>query len=42
MAQSQVEAALQPYLGQLADVGADVCVKKVTITDNDMTIEGTQ
>ena len=42
MAQAQVESALAPYLGQLADVGADVCVKKVTITDNDLTIEGTQ
>ncbi len=42
MAQSQVESALQPYLGQLADVGADVCVEKVTITDNALTIEGTQ
>ncbi len=42
MAQSQVEAALQPYLGQLADVGEEVCVQKVTITDNDLIIEGTR
>lgn len=42
MAQAQVDAALQPYLGQIADVGADVCVQKVTITDNALTIEGTQ
>ncbi len=42
MAQAQVEAGFAPYLGQLADVGADVCVTKVTITDNALTIEGTQ
>lgn len=36
----QVEAALQPYLNQIADISKDIYVESVKITDSSLKIEG--